>query len=142
MRLNVTVYEFLPNFPTAKYVIWMLIIDTGLILTAKTEVQIASFAFQRPPTTGSIAAHGLSEALLLLLAATETEKSEEDVFQAKVCTAWGYSNLRDHDAALATLPPDLSKVPDSLSRRGGITSQWTHVGVVKGAYIRGNVHER
>ncbi|KAL9639740.1 MAG: hypothetical protein Q9164_000752 [Protoblastenia rupestris] len=45
--------------------------------------------------------------------------------------------LGNQGAALAALPQDLSTAPERLSKEGGITAQWTHVSIVKGAYIRG-----
>ena len=49
--------------------------------------------------------------------------------------------LGNQGAALAVLPQDLSTAPERLFKEGGITAQWTHVSIVKGAYIRGNLEE-
>ena len=107
----------------------------GLILTAQTERRIAEVS-GRPLTSAS--ASTLSQLVPPLQAAAEKEKTfNEDVFQAQICVGWIHSTVGNHTLALSTLPPTFDRVSDRLSRDGGITARWTHVCIVKGAYLRG-----
>ncbi|KAL9102238.1 MAG: hypothetical protein Q9163_002598 [Psora crenata] len=109
-----------------------------LILTAQTEYQIASPPSQRPQTAGSADKQALSEVVPLLLAAAKKEETtREDAFQAQICSAWVHLTLGDMGAALTTLPVDLSATLEDLSKGGNVMARWTHIGIVKGAYIRG-----
>ena len=107
----------------------------GLALTAQTERRIAEVSGQ-PLTSASASA--LSQLVPSLQAAAEKEKTfNEDVFQAQICSGWIYSIVGDHNLALSTLPSNLDRVSDRLSRDGGIFARWTLVCIVKGAYLRG-----
>ena len=74
----------------------------------------------------------------LLEAAVEKEKTfREDAFQGKVCLAWLHGTVGDSSLALSSLPTAIDQAPERLKQEGGITAKWTHVCIVKGAYIRG-----
>lgn len=105
----------------------------GLALTAQTELQVA----QRP-STSSLTTKATSQLIPALENAIQKEKSNsEDVFQGQICMAWLRSTMGDWNDALANIPSGLDKAPDRLAKEGGIQSRWTHVCIVKGAYIRG-----
>ena len=107
----------------------------GLILTAQTERRIAEVS-GRPVTSSSASA--LSQLIPPLQAAAENEKTfKEDAFQAQICLGWIHSTVGDPTLALRTLPPTFDRISDRLSRDGGVTARWTHVCIVKGAYLRG-----
>ena len=66
------------------------------------------------------------------------EKSfREDAFQGKICLAWLQRTVGNTSLALSSLPPAIDQAPERLRQEGGITAKWTHVCIVKGAYIRG-----
>lgn len=107
----------------------------GLVLTAQTERRVADISGR--PTTSSFATV-LSQLVPPLQAAVENEKTfNEDVFQAQICLGWIHSTVGNPALALSALPPTFDQASDRLSRDGGITARWTHVCIVKGAYLRG-----
>lgn len=108
----------------------------GLTLTAQIERTVAEQASRRPVTSSS--ATGLSQSIPSLVHAIEKEEIyKEDAFQARVCLAWLYSTISEHAQALSSLPAGLDQVSERLAKDGGITSRWTHVCIMKGAYIKG-----
>ena len=115
----------------------LLTSDTlGLIHTAQTERVVADQASKRAVTPST--STGLSQAIPPLIDAIKKEKnSREDAFQGQICLAWLYQTIGERKNALSALPTDLDQASDRLTRNGGITARWTHVCIVKGAYIRG-----
>lgn len=61
----------------------------------------------------------------------------EDAFQAEVCLSWLYWTLNEPDLAISQLPGKLEDILDHLALEEGVIDGWTHVCIVKGAYIRG-----
>ena len=108
----------------------------GLIQTAQTERNVANQASQRAVTPSTQT--GLSQAISPLINVIKQEKNfKEDAFQGQVCLAWLYQTIGERKNALATLPTGLDQATGRLTRDGAITARWTHVCIVKGAYIRG-----
>ena len=93
----------------------------------------------RPTTSASAVV--LSQAITLLQTAIEKEKDyPEDAFQGRVCLAWLHQAVGDQSLALSSLPPALDLAPEWLEQEGGITTRWTHVCIIKGAYVRGQCY--
>lgn len=63
--------------------------------------------------------------------------TQEEHFHAEVCLSWLHWTIKQPDLALSRLPHDLAAIPDRLAPQGEELARWTHVCVVKGAYIRG-----
>ena len=114
------------------------LIQPGLALTARSERQIASIS-HKPSTTSSTAAASasLSHLIPALLSAIKHEKSSEDAFQAKVCLAWLHWAIGEPGLALSRIPTGLASINERLAEDGTVLSGWTHVCIVKGAYIQG-----
>lgn len=111
---------------------------SGLALTAQTEFRVATQSSQRPATLSSSATTELSQTIPLLASAIDREKIfHEDVFQAKICSAWVHWTIGQSADALAKTPPGLDQTTEHLAREGGITAKWTHVCIIKGTYLRG-----
>ena len=88
-----------------------------------------------PPTTTE-----LSQSISVLVNAIGQEKTfKEDVFHAQICLAWLYQTIGEGKNALSTLPSGLEQASERLSRDGGLTARWTHVCIIKGAYIKGSL---
>lgn len=80
----------------------------------------------------------LSQSIPVLVNAIAQEKAfKEDAFQAQICLAWLYQTIGEGNHALSTLPTGLEQVSERLAQEGGLTARWTHVCIIKGAYIRG-----
>ena len=85
----------------------------------------------------------MAEAIVVLLAATEEEKTyKEDAFQAKICSAWGYVSIGDQGAALETLPSDLDTASERHLKEKSFPALYTQISIVKGAYIKGELHKQ
>jgi hypothetical protein len=79
----------------------------------------------------------------LLEAAVEEEKTfREDAFQGKVCLAWLHRTVGEPSLALSSLPTAIDQAPESLRKEGAITAKWTHVCIVRAAYICGEKASR
>ncbi len=126
----------------------MLILGAiGLIVTAQTERTIAEHCSKQielpaGPAYASPVPTYLSQSIPALVKAIDQEVNfTEDRFQAQICLAWLYITLeqvnRAQSAVYATVPCRIEETPEFFSRRGGITARWTHVCVMKAAYIRG-----
>lgn len=61
----------------------------------------------------------------------------EDTFQAEVCLSWLHWTIGEPSLALSRLPTHLEQIPHTLGQNGETLAGWTHVCIVKGAYIRG-----
>lgn len=61
----------------------------------------------------------------------------EDTFQAEVCLSWLHWIINEPTLALSRLPTNLETFSRTPSLNGEILAGWTHVCVVKGAYVRG-----
>lgn len=123
----------------------MLILERaiGLIVTAHTERAVAE-QFSKQQQYSSQPAHkspvltNLSQSIPALVNAIDQELNfKEDAFQAQVCLAWLYITLGQVAQALATVPSGLDKASERFTGEGGTTGRWTHVCIMKGAYIRG-----
>jgi len=80
----------------------------------------------------------LSQSIPALVNARDQEVNyKEDAFQAQVCLAWLYITLGQVAHALSTVPSGLDQGSERFARDGGIHGRWTHVCIMKGAYIRG-----
>lgn len=62
---------------------------------------------------------------------------KEDAFQAQVCLAWLHITIGQVAQALSTVPNGLEQASERFHRDGGVTERWTHVCIIKGAYLRG-----
>lgn len=110
----------------------------GLHLTAQSECRIASQSFGRPTTSSSLSTTGLPQLIPSLLTAADNEKTyHEDAFQARVCLGWLHWTINEPSLAVSRLPTAFAQVFDHLTREGETLTRWTHVCIVKGAYIRG-----
>ena len=108
----------------------------GLVHTAQTERIVAEQSSGRTVTPSTSTA--LSQSVSVLVNAIGQEKTfKEDAFQAQVCLAWLYQTVGEGENALSTLPSGLEQASERLSRDGGVTARWTHVCIIKGAYIKG-----
>lgn len=67
--------------------------------------------------------------------------TQEDRFHAEVCLSWLHWTINQPDVALSRLPHDLTAIPDRLAPKGEALAGWTHVCIVKGAYIRGQSYD-
>jgi hypothetical protein len=145
MRRNVNVcqicsiYSKALNLSSLKYNCQMLNqIYTGLHLTAQSECRIASQSSRRPTTSSSLSTTGLPQLIPSLLTAADNEKAfHEDAFQARVCLGWLHWTINEPSLAVSRLPAAFAQVFDRLTREGATLTRWTHVCIVKGAYIRG-----
>jgi hypothetical protein len=115
----------------------------GLILTARTEAQVATYEPPRPSTASSITSvtsSHLANLIEPLIAAIDEETTyPEDVFQATVCLGWIHWELRDFTLAATQMPKDIAAFiaeEDEASPKSSIPT-WVHVCAMKGAYIKG-----
>ena len=129
------------HIQTERLVIIVAEIYTGLILTAQTQLRIASLPNEAPFEVGPTDAKIFSEAIPRILAAAAKEKgSHEDVFQAKICIAEIHMTLENLEAAREALPPDLdTMLQESL---WPTMTKCTHVGILKGAFARSKSNNR
>ena len=110
-------------------------IDLGIIIGAHTEYQIVSQATKRPTTSSSA---NKSPNLVSLSAALENEKTDpEDAFQAQTCLGWAHWIDGEPELAVSSLPSNLPKTIDPATEKQGTLRGWTHVCIIKSAYIRG-----
>lgn len=94
--------------------------------------------FERPLTSSSLTPFEYSQRVPEILTALKYgNPTEEDTFQAEVCLSWLYWTTKEPSLALGRLPVDLQQIPDRLTPDGETLTGWTHVCVVKGAFIRG-----
>lgn len=108
-------------------------------MTARTEYQVASTSSKNPsiPPT-SVVTSSLSGQIPALLTAIEDEKIFlEDALEAQVCLGWIHWNIGEPGLALSRIPSDISQKSERLAEEGRPLSGWTHVCIIKGAYIRG-----
>lgn len=113
-----------------------------LILTARSEAQIAAYTSQRPSTAASTASTGLSALIPELLTAIDDEGDNvEDAFQATICLGWLHFELGEPGLAVARFPKDFAAVASKMSSNEGMNN-WTLVCLVKGAYLKGTSQER
>ena len=107
-------------------------------MTAHSECRIASQSSSRPTTSSSLSTTGLPQLIPSLLTAAENEKAfHEDAFQARVCLGWLHWTINEPSLAVSRLPAAFAQVFDQLTRSGPVLAGWTHVCIIKGAYIRG-----
>lgn len=110
----------------------------GLVLTARSEYQIASETLNRPNTSSLDVAITLSNRIPELLSAAESEKNfPEDAFGAQICLGWLHWSIGEPRLALSRIPSDIANVSAHLGKEGRVLNWWTYVSIVKGAYIRG-----
>ena len=103
-------------------------------MTARTEYQVAS-AFSKNPLINSTS---LSGQIPALLTAIDNERTFlEDALEAQVCLGWIHSSIGEPGLALSRIPSDISQKSERLAEDGRPLSGWTHVCIIKGAYIRG-----
>ena len=105
----------------------------GLALTARTEYKITSTSSKSSANTTS----DLSSQISPLITAVENETSfPEDALEGQVCLGWLHWTIGEPGLALSRIP-DVDRVTERLTTAGRTLSGWTHVCIVKGAYIRG-----
>ena len=111
----------------------------GLCLTAQIEQRIATRNPHRPHTSSSSSSTNLYQAVAPLEAAIEKEEEfPEDQFQARVCLTWLHSVLSEPSEVLSTLSAhDILQAIGSFTNVVSPTARWTHLCIVKGAYLRG-----
>ena len=73
----------------------------------------------------------------LVTALQHGNPTEEDTFHAEVCLAWLHWTINKPSLALSQLPPNLVQTSNHLASKGDELAGWTHVCVVKGAFLRG-----
>jgi tetratricopeptide (TPR) repeat protein len=113
-----------------------------LILTARSEAQIAAYTTQRPSTAASTASTGLSKLIPELLTAIDDEGDHvQDAFQATICLGWLHFELGEPGLAVARFPKDFAAVASRMSSNEDF-GNWTLVCLVKGAYLKGSSQER
>ncbi|KAL8796482.1 MAG: hypothetical protein Q9195_001156 [Heterodermia aff. obscurata] len=115
-----------------------------LALTARTECQVASTSLKKPSTApASLATNSLSGQIPALLTAIDNEKTFlEDALEAQVCLGWIHWSIGEPSLALSRIPSDISHKRERLAEEGRPLSGWTHVCIIKGAYIRGISQEQ
>ncbi|KAF2490549.1 filamentation protein-like protein [Lophium mytilinum] len=114
-----------------------------LALTARSEARIGTYSAQRPSTAASTSSANLSKIIPPLLTAIEEEAEyPQDAFQATICLGWLHFVLDEPGLAVARLPKDLSTAILKLSGNSHALGNWTHVCIVKGAYIKGFSQEK
>ncbi|KAF2463742.1 filamentation protein-like protein [Lindgomyces ingoldianus] len=114
-----------------------------LTLTARSEVQIATYSTQRPSTSASTASTGLSKIIPSLLTAIDEEGDYvEDAFQATVCLGWLHYVLEEPGLAVARLPKDFAVVAVKMSGKDSMLSPWSRACIVKGVFLKGSSQER
>lgn len=119
----------------------MLTLPIGLALTAKAEAQVVDHLSKRPTTSAATSQNTPLPTLISpLLTAIEGEAvHKQDAFQATVCLAWIHFVLEETSLAIARSPKDFEAlIPFPSSGGLGLTA-WTHICIVKGAYIKGRV---
>ena len=90
------------------------------------------------PTTSSTTKK-LQDFIAPLATAIEHEKTyNEDAFQARTCLAWVHWIDGQSDLAVSCLPSNLPKTIDPVTEKQGSLRGWTHVCIIKSAYIRGH----
>lgn len=72
----------------------------------------------------------------LLLALEEGNPTIEDKFQAEVCMSWIHWIADEPSLAFSRFPADLEKGTKRFPKEEAL-SGWTHVCIVKAAYIQG-----
>ena len=108
-------------------------------MTARTECLVASTSFKRPSTNAaSPTPSNLSGQIPALLTAIENEKTFlEDALEAQVCLGSIHWSIGEPSLALSRIPSDISQKNERLAEEGRTLRGWTHVCIIKGAYIRG-----
>ena len=110
----------------------------GLTLTAQSEYHVA-FRPVNPikipsPTTST----DLPQLIPPLLTAVDNEEIfPEDAFQASVCLGWVHWTIGEPGLAISRLPTDFGQASNRLTKDGTSLADWTHVCIIKGAYLRG-----
>ena len=91
----------------------------------------------RPSTSPPTASFDYNQRIAdLLIALKDGNPTPQDAFQAEVCLAGLHSNINQPNLVLSRLP-EVQRVLDDLSRKNETIAGWTHVCIVKGAYLRG-----
>ncbi|KAL6713196.1 hypothetical protein ACLMJK_009317 [Lecanora helva] len=86
--------------------------------------------------------HHNDNSISVLGHAIEQEKTyKEDAFQAQICLAWLYQTIAENNNAMLTLPEGLEQASERLAHGEGLIARWTHVCIIKGAYIKGAILE-
>ncbi|MCJ1380683.1 hypothetical protein MMC17_003791 [Xylographa soralifera] len=113
----------------------------SLVVTAKCESEIAN-SISRRPATSSSAPTTLSHLLLELRTAIATKEAlPEDVFQAQTCLGWLHWVMKQPALAVSALPTSLPQATGLAKEKQGTLSRWTHVCMIKSAYILGASQE-
>ncbi|KAL8906967.1 MAG: hypothetical protein Q9171_006059 [Xanthocarpia ochracea] len=112
-----------------------------LQLTAQAESQIATTAPIRPSNTLSSPSNLSQLASGLLSASLEATEYPEDAFEARICLGWLHWTLNEPVLALQRLPVSIADSYAELSRDGKITSGWTTICAIKGAFVQGELQE-
>ena len=110
-------------------------------MTARTEYQVASASSRiTPASLGPGGPSSLSGHIPTLLTAIENETTFlEDALAAQVCLGWIHWRIGEPSLALSRIPSDISQKSERLAEEGRPVSGWTHVCIIKGAYIRGQL---
>ncbi|MCJ1417392.1 hypothetical protein MMC32_003735, partial [Xylographa parallela] len=112
-----------------------------LVTTARCESEIANSTSRRPATS-SFAPNTLSHLLPELRTAIATKEAlPEDVFQARTCLRWLHWIMGQPALAVSALPTDLPLATGLAKEKQGTLSRWTHVCMIKSAYILGASQE-
>lgn len=91
-----------------------------------------------PSTSSSLPSPDYSQQVPEILTALKYgNPTTEDKFQAEVCLSWLHWVINEPTLALSRLPTHLETFSRTSSHNGEILAGWTHVCVVKGAYVRG-----
>ena len=118
---------------------------TALVLTARSEAQVATYApHERPPTAPSESTRSHLSGLIppLLQAIAEEEGYPEDKFQANACLGWLHWVLREPCLAATRLPKDIGAALLNFGATGTHSPGWIQVCGVKAAYIKGFGQEK
>ncbi|KAL8997272.1 MAG: hypothetical protein Q9169_003414 [Polycauliona sp. 2 TL-2023] len=112
-----------------------------LQLTAQTESRIATTATSRLPNASSPSSKLSQYAPDLRSTSQAAADYPEDAFQARVCLAWLHWTVNEPLLALQSLPVKLTQAYHDLGRAGKITSGWTTICAIKGAFIQGELQD-
>ncbi|MCJ1282958.1 hypothetical protein MMC26_002285 [Xylographa opegraphella] len=115
--------------------------SVSLVITARCESEIAKATLRGPSAASSIP-NTLSHLLPELRTAIATKEAlPEDVFQAQTCLGWLYWVMGQPALAVTALPTNLPQATGLVKEKQGTLSRWTHVCMIKSAYILGASQE-
>lgn len=109
----------------------------GLQITIDTDYALSTQSIDITSTSPSPRVDYSGRVPEILTQLRHGNPTQEDHFHAEVCLSWLHWTIKQPDLSLSRLPHDLEAISDRLASKGEGLARWTHVCIVKGAYIRG-----